>query len=36
MEKIEKVEVELINEGVRKSEVLSWDQRQWDQRQNGM
>jgi hypothetical protein len=31
MEKIEKVEVELINEGVRKSEVLSWDERQ-----NGM
>ena len=31
MEKIEKVEVELINEGVRKSKVLSWGQRQ-----NGM
>ena len=31
MEKIKKVEVELINEGVRKSEVLSWGQRQ-----NGM
>ena len=31
MEKIEKVEVELRNEGVRKSDVFSWDQRQ-----NGM